>query len=200
MPLFQAKSGTAGSILAKDGERVVAYSLTPQGAKQLKSAGVRSGQKVPARVLASLVRTGNAHSPRLADAAGQSMLGFKEDEQTCLPRCELTGTTSDVHLVVYGEGSGTIAKLLGSEPRFLLQKVTTLSIPVSALSLAAVDRLETAQKVPMGTAAAATLRDWFRQDLEAGWEKLQRENGRRQAALPLDSGEDELPLGGAGAT
>jgi len=63
-----------------------------------------------------------------------------------------------------------------------------------------VDRLETAQKVPMGTAAAATLRDWFRQDLEAGWEKLQRENGRRQAALPLDSGEDELPLGGAGAT
>jgi len=119
MPLFQAKSGTAGSILAKDGERVVAYSLTPQGAKQLKSAGVRSGQKVPARVLASLVRTGNAHSPRLADAAGQSMLGFKEDEQTCLPRCELTGTTSDVHLVVYGEGSGTIAKLLGSEPRFL---------------------------------------------------------------------------------
>lgn len=179
---------------------MVAYSLTPQGAKQLKSAGVRSGQKVPARVLASLVRTGNAHSPRLADAAGQSMLGFKEDEQTCLPRCELTGTTSDVHLVVYGEGSGTIAKLLGSEPRFLLQKVTTLSIPVSALSLAAVDRLETAQKVPMGTAAAATLRDWFRQDLEAGWEKLQRENGRRQAALPLDSGEDELPLGGAGAT
>lgn len=195
MPLYKAKSGAAGSILAKDGERVVAYSLTPQGAKQLRAAGVRSGQKVPARVLASLVRTGNAHSPRLADAAGQSMLGFKEDEQTCLPRCELTGTTSDVHLVVYGEGSGTVAKLLGSEPRFLLQKVTTLSVPIAALSLAAVDRLETAQKVPLGTTAAATLRDWFRQDMEAAWEKLQRENGRTQGALSLGSADDELPLG-----
>jgi len=195
MPLYQAKSGAAGSILAKDGERVVAYSLTPQGAKQLRAAGVRSGQKVPARVLASLVRTGNAHSPRLADAAGQSMLGFKEDEQTCLPRCELTGTTSDVHLVVYGEGSGTVAKLLGSEPRFLLQKVTTLSVPIAALSLAAVDRLETAQKVPLGTTAAATLRDWFRQDMEAAWEKLQQENGRTQRALSLGSADDELPLG-----
>ena len=195
MPLYQAKSGAAGSILAKDGERVVAYSLTPQGAKQLRAAGVRSGQKVPARVLASLVRTGNAHSPRLADAAGQSMLGFKEDEQTCLPRCELTGTTSDVHLVVYGEGSGTVAKLLGPEPRFLLQKVTTLSVPIAALSLAAVDRLETAQKVPLGTTAAATLRDWFRQDMEAAWEKLQRENGRTQGALSLGSADDELPLG-----
>jgi len=195
MPLYKAKSGAAGSILAKDGERVVAYSLTPQGAKQLRAAGVRSGQKVPARVLASLVRTGNAHSPRLADAAGQSMLGFKEDEQTCLPRCELTGTTSDVHLVVYGEGSGTVAKLLGSEPRFLLQKVTTLSVPIAALSLAAVDRLETAQKVPLGTTAAATLRDWFRQDMEAAWEKLQQENGRTQRALSLGSADDELPLG-----
>jgi hypothetical protein len=195
MPLYQAKSGAAGSILAKDGERVVAYSLTPQGAKQLRAAGVRSGQKVPARVLASLVRTGNAHSPRLADAAGQSMLGFKEDEQTCLPRCELTGTTSDVHLVVYGESSGTVAKLLGPEPRFLLQKVTTLSVPIAALSLAAVDRLETAQKVPLGTTAAATLRDWFRQDMEAAWEKLQQENGRTQRALSLGSADDELPLG-----
>ena len=195
MPLFQAKSGATGSILTKDGERIVAYALTPQGTKQLRAAGVRSGQKLPARVLASLVRTGNAHSPRLADAAGQSMLGFKDEEQTCLPRCELTGSTSDVHLVVYGEGSGSVAKLLALEPRFVLQKVTTLSVPIAALSLAAVGRLEAAKKLPLGTAAAATLRDWFRQDMETAWEKLLRENGRTQGALPLGSADDELPLG-----
>lgn len=195
MPLFQAKSGAPGSILSKDGDRIVGYSLTPQGAKQLRAAGVKSGQKVPSRVLAALVRTGNAHSPRLADATGQSMLGLREDEPTCLPRCELTGTTSDVHLVVYGEGSGTLAKLLGPEPRFLLQKVTTLSVPISALSLAAVGRLEAAQKMPLGTAAAAALHDWFRQDMEVAWEKLLRENGKTQASLPLGASGDELPLG-----
>jgi hypothetical protein len=123
------------------------------------------------------------------------MLGFKDEEQTCLPRCELTGSTSDVHLVVYGEGSGSVAKLLALEPRFVLQKVTTLSVPIAALSLEAVGRLEAAKKLPLGTAAAATLRDWFRQDMETAWEKLLRENGRTQGALPLGSADDELPLG-----
>jgi len=100
-----------------------------------------------------------------------------------------------VHLVVYGEGSGSIAKLLALEPRFVLQKATTLSVPIAALSLAAVGRLEAAKKLPLGTAAAAALRDWFRQDMEAAWEKLLRENGRTQGALPLGSVDDELPLG-----
>lgn len=39
-----------------------------------------------------------------------------------MPRCEMTGVTSDVHLAVYGDGSGTVAKLPGPEPRFVLQK------------------------------------------------------------------------------
>ena len=97
--------------------------------------------------------------------------------------------------LVYGEGSGSVVKLLALEPRFVLQKVTTLSVPIAALCLAAVGRLEAAKKLPIGTAAAATLRDWFRQDMEAAWEKLLRENGRTQGALPLGSADDELPLG-----
>ena len=132
MPLFQVKPGSVPAALMKDNEGIVAYSLTPQGAKQLRAAGVRSGQKFPARVLAALIRSGQAHSPRPADAAGQNLFTF-DDEETgrYLPRCELTGVTSDVHLVVYGDGSRTVAKLLGPEPRFVLQKVTTLSMPVT---------------------------------------------------------------------
>ena len=195
MPLFQAKTGNVPAVLTKDGDRIVAYTLTPQGAKQLRAAGVRNGQKFPARLLASLVRSGLAHSPHLADAAGQALLGFQADEkENFLPRCELTGATSDVHLVVYGEGSGTIAKLLGMEPRFVLQKATKLSVPVTVLSLAAIGQLETAQKLPPNSAAASTLREWFRQDFESGWEQLQRENSRRQEALPLGPDEGELPL------
>ena len=53
---------------------------------------------------------------------------------------------------------------------------------------------ETAQKLPPNSAAASTLREWFRQDFESGWEQLQRENSRRQEALPLGPDEGELPL------
>src|ERR1019366_9182337 len=141
MPLFQAKTGNVAAVLTKDGDRIVAYTLTPQGVKQLRS--------------------GLAHSPHLADAAGQSLLGFQADEkENFLPSCELTGATSDVHLVVYGEGSGTVAKLLGMEPRFVLQKATKLSVPVTVLSLAAIGQLETAPKLPPNSAAASTLREW----------------------------------------
>ena len=196
MPLFLAKSGATPTALLKDGDRVVAYTLTVQGAKQLRSAGVRTGQKFPARVLASLIRSGQAHSPRPADAAGQGLFTFQdEDLGSSLPRCELSGSTSDVHLVVYGEGAGTMAKLLGPEPRFVLQKATILSIPVTILSLASLSQLETAQKLPPKSTAVATLREWLRQDYAGVWEKLQKDNAHKQDMLPLGPDDTELPLG-----
>jgi hypothetical protein len=196
MPLFQAKSAAGPVAITKDKDRIVAYTLTSEGVKKLREAGVRSGQDFPSRAFAALIRSGQAHSPRVADAAGQKQFGFtREETDLQLPRCEMTGVTSDVHLVVYGDGTGTVAKLLGPEPRFVLQKVTSLSVPLTVLSLATVGQLETAQKLPIKSAAAATLRDWFRQDLESAWEKLQRENAHKQGLLSMGPDADELPLG-----
>lgn len=195
MPLFIAKAGGSPTALLKDGDRIVGYALTPVGARQLRAAGVRSGQKFPGRVLAALVRSGHAHSPRPADAEGQEMFGFLEEEKSLLPRCEMTGTTSDVHLVVYGDGSGAVAKLLGPEPRFVLQKSTSLSIPVAILSLSTLGQLETARKLPPKSTAAETLRAWLRQDFEDAWVKLAASNAVRQEALPMGGDEGELPLG-----
>ena len=127
MPLFQSPAGRAPSILTKDGDRVVAYAITPAGTKRLRETGVRHGRTVPGRVLASLIRSGEAHSPRTADAAGQQVIFGDDDTADHLPRCELTGATTDLHLVVYGEGNGVVAKLMSKEPRFILQKVTSLS-------------------------------------------------------------------------
>jgi len=195
MPLFQAKSGTAASVITKDGERVIGYVLTPQGAKQLRSAGVRSGQQFPASVLAALVRSGQAHSPHAADAAGQNLFAFVDGEiGQHLPRCEMTGVTSDVHLVTFGEGTGTVAKLLGPEPRFVLQRVTSLSVPVAVMTLATVNQLETAQKLPLKSEAAEVLREWLRQDFEGEWEKLTRDQRRKQGVLPLGPDGSELPF------
>jgi hypothetical protein len=199
MPLFQSKSTTGPVVITKDKDRIIAYTLTPEGVKKLRAAGaagVRSGQEFPSRAFAALIRSGQAHSPRVADAAGQKQFGFDRSDETDvhLPRCEMTGATSDVHLVVYGEGSGTVTKLLGPEPRFVLQKVTRLSVPVTVLSLATVSQLETAQKVPLKSTAAATLREWFRQDFESAWEKLQKENARKQGVLSLGPDGGELPL------
>lgn len=200
MPLFQAKSAAGPVAITKDKDRIVAYTLTSEGVKKLREAGVRSGQDFPSRAFAALIRSGQAHSPRVADAAGQKQFGFDHRDETDvhLPRCEMTGVTSDVHLVVYGDGTGTVAKLLGPEPRFVLQKVTSLSVPLTVLSLATVGQLETAQKLPLKCAAAVTLREWFRQDFEGAWAKLQKENARKQGVLPLGPDGGELPLGEEG--
>ena len=195
MPLFLSKPGTAPTVLTKDKERIVSYTLTPDGAKQLRAAGIKNGTKVPPRILAALIRSGAAHSPRLAEAQGQVRFDFEGDDMAdFLPRCEMTGVASDVHLVVYGEGNGVVAKLLGTEPRFLLQKVTSMSMPITVLSLATLGQLEAAGKVPPKSSAASALRAWFRQDLESAWEKLQREHARQQEMLPLGGSGDDLPL------
>lgn len=195
MPLFISRAGSTPSVLTKDKDRILAYALTSEGAKQLRTAGVRSGQSVPGRVLASLIRSGQAHTPQIAESFGQHHFDFSDDETSnFLPRCDMTGVTGDVHLVVYGEANGVVAKLLGTEPRFLLQKVTSLSVPVTILSLASLGQLEAANKLPPKTGAATTLRVWFRQDLESSWEKLQRANNHKQETLPLGGTGDDLPL------
>ena len=179
--------------LAKDTDVILAYTLTPNAVRRLRESGVRNGRKFPASILASLIRSGDAHSPRPADAAGQAFLFTEEDTVDQLPRCEMTGSTADLHLVLYAEGSGTIAKLLSPEARFLLQKATTLSIPIWALSSAAIDQLEVTGTMPKGTAAAKTLRQWFSKDYEEAWGKL-RKSHAQQEALDLGPAEGELPL------
>lgn len=118
---------------------------------------------------------------------------FDDDSDNHLLRCELTGSTTDLHLIVYGDGNGTVVKLVAPEPRFLLQKITTLSVPLTALTLGALDILEGTHKVRAGSSAAKSLRHWLRQDL-GGWQKLQKEMGKTQQALNLGPMPDELPL------
>lgn len=193
MPLFHSTTGKPPQILAKDRDRVITYTLSPAAATRLRETGVRHGRSVPGRVLASLIRTGDAHSPRTADAAGQQVI-FEDDSSTHLPRCELTGATTDLHLLVYGEGQGTVAKLVASEPRFLLQKVTTLSVPLASITIAVLATLENIGKLPAGSPAAKTLRAWLRQDLEASWTKLAAQRFEPQQSLELGPTPDELPL------
>ena len=197
MPLFHSTGGQPPQIFAKDRDRVITYTLSPAAAKRLRETGVRHGRSVPGRVLASLIRTGDAQSPRTADAAGQQVI-FVDDSAAHLPRCELTGATTDLHLIVYGEGQGIVAKLVATEPRFLLQKVTTLSLPLAALTSAVLATLETMGKLPVGSPAAKTLRAWLRQDLEASWRKLAAQRAEPQQSLELGPTPDELPLASPG--
>lgn len=193
MPLFQNPSKQAALALTKDGDRIVAYTLTPVAVRRLRENGVRHGRKFPAPILASLIRAGDAHSPRLADHAGQMALFSDDNTADQLPRCEVTGSATDLHLVVYGEGLSTVVKLLSTEPRFVLQKMTKLSIPIWVLSASALEHLEAAGKIPIESAAATTLRQWFGKNYDAAWKKLLAASAR-QADLDLGPAGGELPL------
>ncbi len=193
MPLFQSLPKQVALALTKDRDRVIAYALSPTAVRRLKDAGVRHGRKFPAVILASLIRSGDAYSPRPADHAGQIALFSDDDTADQLPRCEMTGVTADLHLVVYGEALGTVAKLLSSEPRFVLQKATKLSIPVWVLSADILDQLEATGTLPRESAAGKTLRPWFRRNYDTAWAKLLAANAR-QGLLDLGHTPGELPL------
>ena len=194
MPLFQ-NSPKLGSplALAKERDRVLAYALTPAAVRRLQKSGVRHGRKFPSSILLSLIRSGDAHSPRPADGQGQAFLFTGDDVLEQLPRCETTGVTADLHLVVYRDGAAVVAKLLSFEARFILRKVTSLSIPIWALSEALIDQMEATGTLPQRTDAAGVLRQWFSRDYETAWEKLFKAHAR-QETLNLGAAEDELPL------
>lgn len=107
------RDGKAGAVaLTKDKDRILAYSLTPAALRRLRDNGVRLGGTFPSSILASLIRTGDAHSPRPADAEGQSQMFTDDDTAAQLPRCEVTGSTADLHLVVHVAEGRPVAQLL----------------------------------------------------------------------------------------
>ena len=194
MPLFQNSPKLGIPLaLAKDKDRILAYALTPAAVRRLQKSGVRHGRKFPSSILLSLIRTGDAHSPRPADGEGQAFLFTEDDVLDQLPRCETTGTTADLHLVVYRDSGCAVAKLLSIEARFILQKVTSLSVPIWGLSEALVDQMEATGKLPRDTEAAKVLRQWFTKDYEGSWEKLRKAHAR-QETLDLGAAGGELPL------
>lgn len=193
MPLYHHAPKQGALALTKDKDRIVAYALTPVAIRKLRDGGIRHGRKFPASILASLIRSGDAHSPRLADHAGQITLWGDDDTEQHLPRCEMTGTTADLHLVAYGEGLGLVVKLLSPKPRFVLQKVTKLSIPIWILTTPLLGQLQATGAIPATTPAAATLRAWFRKNYDDAWAKLQS-GAALQESLDLGTSADELPL------
>lgn len=192
MPCFQNTKGAQPQILTKDRDRVMAYSLAPAGLRQLRDAGIRHGGEVSPRVVAALIRSGLAHSPAIAEAAGQERFNFEGDSTAdLLPRCEITGSSADIHLVVHEEGGGRVARLLAFEPRFVLRKATSLSLPATAVTSDLLAQLENSDQLPPKSTAAESLRAWLRLDLARNWEQLSI--NRRTAELPLGA-DSELPL------
>ena len=72
-----------------------------------------------------------------------------------MPRCEETGANVDLHLVAYRdpETEEWTARILGADYRHLVRRWTSLSVPVSILSLATLRQLESQRKIPLGTRA-----------------------------------------------
>ena len=195
MPLLRRDGKTGAVALTKDKDRILAYSLTPAALRKLRDHGVRIGGAVPSSILAALIRAGDAHSPRPADAAGQGQLFGDDDTADHLPRCETTGSTAALHLVVHAATGPAVAQLLSPDARFLLRKSTNLSLPIWLLSARVLDQLEASAAIPRGADATGRLREWFRRDHEDVWAKLEKSRAQ-QSALDLGPSSDELSLPG----
>lgn len=193
MPLLRREGPKDAVALTKDKDHVLAYNLTPAGLRRLRDSGVRIGSTFPSSILASLIRTGDAHSPRPAEAPGQGKLFEADNTADELPRCEATGSTADLHLVVHGAEGSTVAQLLSPEARFILRKSTILSVPIWLLDLLLLDQLEASKLVTGSSKASASLRQWFKRDYDQAWEKLTKSHAQ-QSALDLGPASGELSL------
>jgi hypothetical protein len=110
------------------------------------------------------------------------------DAMAVMPRCEKTSVNSDLHLVAYEDADtgGRTASILGANYRHLVRRTTTLSVPISILSIGAICSLEELGKIPGGTAAAAKLKSWLRHGVAASWDEFAQAKRVRQETLDLE--------------
>lgn len=203
MPVFyQRTDGSGFYAKACIQGNIVTFQLTTRGAAQLREAGVEAGGKFPLRLLMALYRPGDAFT--LKGGSGPKA-GYHEAEQFCFefgenqaaeklfPACSETGSYSDLHLVVQGEGETSTAKLLCPEARAELAGPVTLNLPLALVSLESLARLEALDKLPANSEVVRALRQSLADVLDAEWEKFRRLKAHRQAGLDFKFG-DELEL------
>ena len=129
------------------------------------------------------------HESKVTEIGGQTQMNLDGlSAMGVIPRCEKTGTNVDLHLVAYDDPDTAdfTASILGADYRHLVRSNTTLSVPISILSLGAIQSLETRKKIPIGTVAAENLRAWLKLGADASWEEVAEASQVRQVALELD--------------
>jgi hypothetical protein len=104
-----------------------------------------------------------------------------------MPRCEVTGVNVDLHLVAYRDPDSDepVARILGADYRHLVRQKTTVSVPLTILSVVTLRQLEKLRKIPLGTRAAKLLREWFDRESGGNWSERSRPKQLRQAPLDL---------------
>ena len=182
---FYAKACIQGAI--------VTFQLSDEGVAELAGAGLTNKDKFPQAILLDLIRRGMAFTGGVGTAeaiADEDQLTFdwkdEEDLFEHLPKCEETHSTIDLHLVVVDCDGKPRARILGPDPRVILRKQTLLSVPVGAIDLKLLERLQAIGKLPVESPAVVTVRNWLRQDRQKEWDKLRQAMSARQTRLNLD--------------
>lgn len=202
MPVLKSYASASGYyILASVRGAVITFQLNDNGFKRLADVGVGVGDRFGLKLLADLTRQGDAFTRRSGTTyyeAEQFEFTFdttesKESEEL-FPACALTGQFADLHLVTHRAGDDITAVLLAPEGMARFDEKIQLSIPLSILTLPTIDALEDSGHLPHDSPAIESLKQWFRKEASAEWERLRKSrNTGRQQALGLDA-PDELKL------
>lgn len=194
MPILEPKPGGGHDAKATLRGVVVTFHLTAQGEKRLFDSGINPGVKFPLALLADLAQQGLAWTSPSANAAKAGIhfaqqfdlnLAGDETAERLFPACSEDGSYNDLHLVAWKAGPALSAKLLCGECRLALRHRALLSVPVSVLSLNILSLLESQGKLPAGSPVTIQLREAYRADLAADWERFRRQSTTQQVDLGL---------------
>jgi hypothetical protein len=202
MPILKSYKNAEGHyILASVRGSVITFQLTGHGYDRLSEIGIKDGSRFHLGLLADLTRDGHAYTGGRGVAyheAEQFEFTFdtteSKESEDLFPACKVTGRFDDLHLVTFKDGEQLSAQLLAPEAISSLTESIHLSVPITILNQGALDWLENSGHVSQGSEVVQVLKDWFRKEASAEWERLRKSrNSGRQQALGLDA-PDELKL------
>jgi hypothetical protein len=202
MPVLKSYRNTDGHyILASVRGSLITFQLTSRGYDRLCELGIKDGARFHLGLLADLTREGHAYTGGRGSTyheAEQFEFTFdtaeSKESESMFPACKVTGRFDDLHLVAFKDGGQLGAQLLTPEAVSSITGNIQLSVPITLLNLTALDWLEQSGHLPEPSEVTQTLRDWFRKEASAEWERLRKSrNTGRQQALELDT-PNELKL------
>jgi hypothetical protein len=189
--LHRQRKGNVYYVFTEIQGKIIAFKLTHDGERKLKSAGILPGKVFGRAMLLDLYRTGDAFTSGRSMEFGQERIEPRQlqfdfindpEPESLFPLCSICSSPDDLHLVEMKD-HGHYASLLCNDCRLSRQNSIDTSIPLAFVTRTVLRRLLEMKQIEKKDSSVSNYQVLLEAEFKDKWETLKKRKRGKQVGL-----------------
>jgi len=189
--LHKYQKGNVYYVFTEINGKIVAFKLTHDGERRLKSVGIFPGRTFGRAILLDLYRSGDAYTygkgmDPVEEKIGPRQLQFDflndPEPESLFPRCAICSSPDDLHLVEINDHKH-YASLLCNDCRMSRRGSIDTSVPLSLMTRAILNRFLEMKHIEKKDSSVSNYQSLLDSEFKDKWDALKKRKRGEQAKL-----------------